>query len=261
MFKALFTSATGMKGQQLLVDTISNNLANINTSGFKKSQVAFEDLLYEMLVTPGTEAAEGFEIPTGLQVGSGSKVTSTAKVFTQGAPINTGNQLDVAIQGKGFFRVSLPDGTYAYTRDGGFKLNSSGQLVNNEGYVISPGISIPTDATDVSIGIDGNVNVLVGSEGTMTNVGQLEMHDFINPAGLKAMGGNLYQETIASGTAISGTAGADGLGELMQGFLEGSNVDAVTELVGLILAQRAYEINSRAIRTSDEMLSTINGIT
>jgi flagellar basal-body rod protein FlgG len=261
MLKALFTSATGMKGQQRYVDTIANNLANVNTTGFKRSQVNFQDLLYETVVPPGTESAQGFEIPTGLQIGSGVQFVSTTRVFTQGTPINTGNSLDIAIEGKGFFQITMPDGSTTYTRDGSFRINSQGQLVTPQGYLLSPAITIPADATEVQIGQDGTVQVIQGSATASTSVGQITLANFVNPSGLLALGGNLYAETTASGAATSGTAGQAGFGTLTQGFLEGSNVDVVTELVNLILAQRAYEINSRAIRSSDEMLAAVNTLT
>jgi flagellar basal-body rod protein FlgG len=260
MFKALYTSATGMKGQQLYVDTIANNLANVNTTGFKRSQIAFQDLLYEAIVTPGTESAQGFEIPTGLQIGSGVKFASSTKVFTPGTLINTGNQLDVAIQGKGFFQVTMPDGTATYTRDGTLRLNSQGQIVTSQGNLLSPALTVPADTTDISIGADGTVDVIQGGSSTPTNIGQITLATFANPGGLIALGGNLFKESASSGAATTGVPGQGGLGELTQGFLEGSNVDVVTELVSLILAQRAYEINSRAIRSSDDMMAIVNNL-
>jgi flagellar basal-body rod protein FlgG len=260
MMKALYTSATGMKAQQFLLDVISNNLANVNTTGFKRSQISFQDLLYDKYVPAGSESAQGIENPTGLQVGSGVRVVSTNKVFTQGAPENTGRTMDLAIQGKGFFRISHPDGTSVYTRDGTFHLNSTGEMVNAEGLKLEPSIVITGDVIAISIGSDGTVSTQ-SSNGTSQSTGTIELATFPNPAGLESMGKNLYRETTASGTATTGTPGQTGIGEIMQGFRESSNVEVVTELVNLIVAQRAYETSSRAIKAADDMLQTTNRIT
>lgn len=262
MFKALFTSATGMKAQQLSVDNTANNLANVNTTGFKRSQLGFQDLLYVTARAPGTEAAQGLQLPTGLQIGSGVRPASNTKIFTQGVLENTGERFDVAIEGEGFLQVNLPSGEPRYTRDGALRLNSNGNLVNTEGFLVQPQITVPQDALSVSIGTDGTVSVITaGAPTSATTVGQLTLVRFPNPAGLSSEGSNFYSETTSSGSPITGTPGADGFGAIRQGFLERSNVEVVSELVNLILAQRAYEINSRAIRTGDEMLSMSNNLT
>ncbi len=258
MLRAFSTAATGMTAQQMIVDTIANNLANINTVGFKRSQVDFQDLVYLRLQEPGRELAAGVPAPTGFEIGSGVRPASTLKVFTQGEMENTGRELDVAIQGDGFFRVRLPGGEERYTRDGSLRVDANGSLVTANGHVVDPGITIPQDARSISIGADGSVTVFQGSSNTATNVGQITLVRFTNPAGLSAEGGNLLAKTPASGEEITGTAGEDGFGSIQTGFLERSNVQMVTELVSLITAQRAYEINSRAIRAGDEMLTTAN---
>ncbi len=260
MIKALYTSATGMKAHQFLLDVISNNLANVNTTGYKRVQANFQDLLYDKFVAAGSESAQGIETPTGLQVGSGVRVVATNKVFTQGVPENTGRSLDMAIQGKGFFQITHPDGTVVYSRDGTFNLNSSGEVVNSEGLKLEPSISITGDIASISIGSDGTVSTQ-SSDGISQSIGSITLASFPNPAGLENMGKNLYRETTASGTATTGTPGQSGIGEIMQGFRENSNVEVVTELVNLIVAQRAYETSSRAIKASDDMLQTTNRIT
>ncbi|MGR3301209.1 MAG: flagellar basal-body rod protein FlgG [Candidatus Scalindua sp.] len=260
MIKALYTSATGMKAHQFLLDVIANNLANVNTTGYKRVQVSFQDLLYDKFVPAGSESAQGIETPTGLQVGSGVRVVSTNKVFTQGVQENTGRTLDMAIQGKGFFQITHPDGTTVYTRDGTFHLNSAGEVVTSEGLKLEPSISITGDVVGISIGSDGTVSTQT-STGTSQSTGTITLATFPNPAGLESMGRNLYRETSASGTATTGTPGQTGIGEIMQGFRESSNVEVVTELVNLIIAQRAYEISSRAIKAADDMLQTTNRIT
>ena len=260
MMKALYTSATGMKAHQFLLDVISNNLANVNTTGFKRSQINFQDLLYDKFVPAGSEAAQGMEAPTGLQIGSGVRVVSTNKVFTQGVAENTNRTLDLAIQGKGFFQIKHPDGTNVYTRDGTFHLNSAGTVVNSEGLALEPSIAITGDVIGISIGSDGTVSTQ-SSTGTSASVGSITLSTFPNPAGLESMGKNLYRETSASGAATTGTPGQTGIGEVMQGFRESSNVEVVTELVNLIVAQRAYETSSRAIKAADDMLQTTNRVT
>ncbi|MDQ1273358.1 MAG: flagellar basal-body rod protein FlgG [Planctomycetota bacterium] len=259
MIRALYTAATGMKAQQLFLDNVSNNLANVNTTGFKRSQVNFQDLLYDKKYIAGAESAQGFEIPSGIQLGSGVRPISTTKVFTPGNPQTTNRSLDIAIQGNGFFQISRPDGTIAFTRDGAFELNSKGEIVTAEGLPLTPSITIQ-DAKEISIGTDGIV-FIKGSDNTLQNVGQIMLANFPNPAGLDSLGRNMYAETIASGAPIVSVPGEQGTGEVYQGALENSNVETVTELVNLITAQRAYEINSRAIKASDEMLSTINNLT
>jgi flagellar basal-body rod protein FlgG len=254
MLRAFSTAATGMTAQQMIVDAIANNLANMNTTGFKRSQVGFQDLMYVKLREAGAEVAAGVVAPTGFEIGSGVKAASTTKVYTQGEQEKTDRPLDVSIQGEGFFQVTTPGGETRYTRDGSFNVDANGNLVTANGDQL--GISIPAGAKSVSIASDGTVSVTTNT-GT-TNVGNIPLARFINPAGLASEGNNLLAETAASGSATTGTPGQDGLGTLQQGFLESSNVQMVTELVNLIKAQRAYEINSRAIRAGDEMLTTAN---
>jgi flagellar basal-body rod protein FlgG len=262
MIKALFTSATGMNAQQTLVDNTSNNLANVNTNGFKKSQVDFQDLIYITERAAGADSAQGLQNPTPLQIGSGVRVAGTTKQFSVGTLANTGRNLDVAIEGNGFFQVTLPDGSTRYTRDGSFKLNSTGNLVNSDGFLIQPQVTIPPDATAVNVGADGTVSVITaGAPNAPSQVGRIQLVRFVNPAGLSSEGRNLFGETAASGSPLTSTAGQEGAGFLQQGFLERSNVDVVQELVNLILAQRAYEFNTRAVRTADEMLSNTNNLT
>jgi flagellar basal-body rod protein FlgG len=243
----------------MMVDVIANNLANINTTGFKRSQINFQDLLYVTLEEPGTEVASGITSPGGLEVGSGVRAASTVKVFTPGELQNTNRPLDIAITGDGFLQVSLPNGDLRYTRDGSLQINADGQLVTTTGYYIEPAISVPTDAASIDIGKDGGVNVTDPS-GTISVVGTIQLVRFPNPSGLSSEGENLMAETEASGTPTTGTAGENGLGTIQCGFLEKSNVQMVTELVSLITAQRAYEINSRAIKAGDDMLRTANQI-
>lgn len=257
MIKALYTSATGMKVHQFFLDVTANNLANVNTTGFKRVQANFQDLLYDKTTAAGSESAQGLQNPTGLQVGSGARVVSTSKVFTQGTPTNTGRDLDLSIQGNGFFQISHPDGSTVYSRDGSFQLNSDGEIVNAEGLKLEPSISITGDVIAISIGSDGTVSVQT-SDGNTQSLGQINITKFPNTAGLESLGRNLYRETTASGSPQTGTAGQDGYGEIMQGFLEGSNVEVVTEMVNIIVAQRAYETSSKAIRASDDMLKTTN---
>ena len=261
MIKALFTSATGMNAQQLVVDNTANNLANVNTTGFKRSQMDFQDLIYVTQRAPGTEAAAGLQIPNGLQIGSGVRVSGNTKIFSEGVLEPTNNPLDLAIQGDGFFRIVLPSGQLNYTRDGSFKKNSTGDLVTSGGFLLDPKITIPTDAVSVTIGTDGTVSALVGANTTKPTVlGKITLTRFSNPAGLQSEGSNLFSETAASGSPKEVTPGLEGAGSLLEGHLERSNVEVVQELVSLIQAQRAYEINSRAIRVADEMLSDANNI-
>lgn len=257
MLRAFSTAATGMNAQQLIVDTIANNLANMNTTGFKKSQVDFRDLVYLKLQEAGHPSASGTVAPSGFEVGSGVCPASTLRVYTQGELASTGRSLDVAIQGDGFFQITTPNGV-RYSRDGSLRTNATGQLVNSAGFAIEPSITIPTDARSVSIATDGTVTAYTGASTTGTNVGTIQIVRFSNPSGLAAEGNNLYASTDASGAALSGTAGANGMGSLEQGFLERSNVEMITELVGLITAQRAYETNSRAIQAGDQMLQATN---
>jgi len=258
MLRAFSTAATGMTGQQKMVDVIANNLANVNTSGFKRSQVNFQDLLYVTMEEPGTEIASGINSPTGMEIGSGVRAASTVKIFTAGELQNTGNPLDIAIAGDGFLQVTMPNGDLRYTRDGSLLINGKGQLVTSSGYALQPSITIPEGST-VNIEKDGGVNVADPS-GTQSVVGTIQLARFPNASGLSSEGDNLYAETEASGTPTTGTAGDNGFGTIQAAFLEKSNVQMVTELVNLITAQRAYEINSRAIRAGDEMLQTANNI-
>jgi flagellar basal-body rod protein FlgG len=259
MLRAFSTSATGMTGQQMMVDTIANNLANVNTTGFKRSQINFQDLLYVTMEEPGTEIAAGINSPSGLEIGSGVRAASTIKVFTPGELQNTGNPLDIAITGDGFLQVTMPNGELRYTRDGSLMTNANGQLVTTGGYYIEPAISIPTDVISVSIEKDGGVNI-VDASGAQSVVGTIQLARFPNNSGLSSEGDNLLMETAASGTPTTGTPGENGFGTIQSGFLEKSNVQMVNELVNLITAQRAYEINSRAIRAGDDMLRTVNEI-
>ncbi len=260
MLKALFTAATGMKGQQLTVDVIANNIANVNSAGFKRSRVNFEDLLYVTLKKPG-DASQGVGAPTGLEIGSGVRAVSNTKVFAPGVLEETQRELDVSIQGDGFFQIQLPDGSTAYTRDGALHVDSQLQLVTPEGYRVQPAITLPNNMTHVGIGLDGVISATTTDNPTAAQqVGQLQLARFANPTGLESIGQNLFRENAASGAATLLNPGQDGAGTLVQGFLERSNVDVVSELVNLIVAQRAYEVNSRAIRTGDEMLSQVNSL-
>ena len=258
MLRAFSTAATGMNAQQMIVDTIANNLANLNTVGFKRSQVDFQDLMYLQMAEAGREVASGVIAPSGLELGCGVRPASTMKVFSQGEAENTERPLDVMIEGDGFFQVTMPNGELRYTRDGSLRLNATGNLVTSSGHPLSPAITIPADARSISVGQDGTITVFAGTASTPTNVGQIQLVRFVNSSGLRAEGENLLAETPASGQPKIGTAGQDGLGNLRAGFLERSNVQMVRELVNLITAQRAYEINSRAIRAGDDMLTTAN---
>jgi len=259
MQRSLFTGATGMRAQQLSLDVIANNLANVNTTAFKGSRVDFQDLLYQTLRAPGSVSAQGLIVPSGIQVGHGVGAASVTKLFMQGSFIETGNTLDVAIEGDGFFQITLPDGEIAYSRDGGFELNRDGILITSDGYALEPEITIPEDAIDVGIGTDGTVSVTL-SDSTVDELGQIELARFINPAGLLAQGRNLFRESEASGNPILSIPGEEGTGTLRQAYLESSNVSVVDEIVQLIVTQRAFEVNSSVIRTSDEMLQTANNM-
>jgi len=258
MIRSLFTAATGMASMQDNINVISNNLANVNTLGFKRSRAEFQDLLYQTFRMPGAETPQGNQIPTGIQVGMGSKLAAVSKLFTQGDFQQTGNELDMAIQGKGFFQIRRVDGEIAYTRQGTFRLDNNGQLVTADGEPLDPPINIPSDAELISIEQSGEVSVIQPGIVTPSVVGRIELANFINPAGLISIGKGLYKETDASGTAILGFPDENEFGALQQGFVESSNVNVVEELTNMILAQRAYELNSKAITTSDEMLQTAN---
>ena len=253
MLRAFSTSATAMNAQQMMVDVTANNLANISTTGFKRSQLDFQDLLYIKMIRPGDEVTAGLKSPSGLEVGSGVRAAATVKVFSPGELVNTGRSLDIAISGDGFLQVGMPDGSTKYTRDGALQKSSDGQLVTTTGYTIEPAITIPTDAVAVNIGEDGSVNVTT-STGSQSVAGTLQLARFPNPSGLSSEGTNLLAETEASGSVTTGTAGSSGFGTIQSRFLEKSNVQMITELVNLITAQRAYETSSRAIRAGDEML-------
>ncbi len=258
MNSALWAAKTGMDAQQSRMAVISNNLANVNTSGFKRDRAIFEDLLYQTIRQPGTNSAQDSLIPTGLTIGTGVRLVATQKLHTQGNLQVTENPMDAAIEGRGFFEIVLPDGSSAFTRDGSFQLSVDGQFVNSNGYPLQAGISIPTNATGVSIGRDGTVTATLAGGEVATQLGNIPLVNFSNPSGLKAVGGNLFKQTASSGAPQGGTPGLDGLGHLVQGSVETSNVNIVEELVSMIETQRAYEINSKAISTTDSMLQFAN---
>ena len=257
MIRSLWVAKTGLEAQQTNVDVISNNLANVSTNGFKRQRPVFEDLLYQTLRQPGAQSTQQTQVPSGLQLGTGVRPVATARIFTTGNLQNTGNPLDLAVNGNGFFQVTLPDGSVSYTRDGAFQLDNQGQVVTSNGYPLQPTITIPPNAVSVTIGSDGTVSVLAAGAAAPTQVGQIQLANFINPAGLQARGENLFLETAASGTAQTNVPGTNGLGALNQGFVETSNVNVTEELVNLITAQRAFEINSRSIQSSDQMLQKL----
>ncbi len=258
MMRSLWTAASGMTGQQFNIDTISNNLSNVNTTGFKKNRAEFEDLLYHTVLMAGTPATEISEVPTGIQVGHGVKVAATQKMFEQGSLQSTENKTDIALEGEGFFKIQMYDGTFAYSRDGSFKVDSNRQLVTANGYLLEPPVVLPENfiMNTLSISQDGRISVKVVGDDDPQQVGVLELSRFVNPAGLQAIGGNLFKTTPASGEEIPGQPGMEGIAKTHQGFLEMSNVKVVEEMVNMIVAQRAYEINSKAIQTSDSMLKT-----
>ncbi|OGT04040.1 MAG: flagellar basal-body rod protein FlgG [Gallionellales bacterium RBG_16_57_15] len=260
MIRSLWISKTGLDAQQTQMDVISNNLANVSTSGFKRSRAVFEDLLYQTLRQPGAQSSQQTQVPSGLQIGTGVRPVATERIHTQGNLQLTGNQLDVAIQGAGFFQVQMPDGTTAYSRDGSFQIDSQGQLVTANGFAIQPALTIPANAINVSIGRDGLVSVTQPGVTAPVQVGSLQLATFINPAGLQSLGDNLYQETASSGTPATNVPGTNGSGLLNQNYVETSNVNVVEELVNMIQTQRAYEINSKAIQTSDQMLQRLSQI-
>ena len=261
MIRALYSSATGMKAQELLLDVTANNIANVNTNGFKRSHVDFADLLYADYRQPGSETAAGRSTPIGLQIGSGVRAVGTTKHFAPGSSYQTGRPLDMALEGDGFFKIQLPNGESRYTRDGAFHIDAAGQLVTGDGNLVDGAITIPdgTPESDVHVGVDGTVSTVL-ADGTLSQLGQISVARFRNPAGLSSEGGNLYAVTPASGQEILGTAADPGFASIRNGMLEQSNVEVVTELVSLITAQRAYEVNSRAVRAGDEMLSNTNDI-
>ena len=254
MNSALWIAKTGLEAQQTRMSTISNNLANASTTGFKRDRAVFADLIYQNVVQVGAQSSEDTLNPSGVNLGTGVRTVATEKLFTQGNIVQTGNNLDVAIQGRGFLQVLLPDGGTAYTRDGTLQRDATGQLVNSSGYPFQPAITIPDNTQSVSIGSDGTVSVLLQGTASPSQVGSIQLADFINPTGLQAIGNNLFVESASSGSPQTGTPGLSGLGTLIQSSLEGSNVNTVEELVNMIETQRAYEMNSKAISTADQML-------
>ncbi|MDR3592272.1 MAG: flagellar basal-body rod protein FlgG [Negativicutes bacterium] len=256
MMRALWTAGTGMAAQQTNVDVIANNLANVSTTGFKSSRPDFEDLMYQTLQQPGATTGPDNKAPTGIQIGHGARLVSTQKMYTEGNLQQTGNQLDMAIEGDGFFQITLPDGTIGYTRDGTFKRDDQGRIVTSDGYPLEPQITIPSNATEISISADGRISATIPSQTAAQDLGQLQLARFINPAGLSALGRNMLQETSASGPPTLSNPGTDGAGTVVNQYLEMSNVQVVTEMVNMIVAQRAYEMNSKAVQTCDDMLST-----
>ena len=257
MIRSLWISKTGLDAQQTQMDVIANNLANVSTNGFKRSRAVFEDLLYQNIRQPGAQSSQQTQLPSGLQLGTGVKPVATERNFTQGNLQQTSNDKDIAIQGDGFFQVLLPDGSTAYTRDGSFQIDSQGQLVTASGFSIQPAVSIPANAQSFSVGRDGVISVTLPNSSAVTQIGSIQLATFINPAGLMAKGENLYVETAASGNANANAPGTNGAGILSQGYVETSNVNVVEELVNMIQTQRAYEINSKAITTSDQMLQKL----
>ncbi len=258
MIRALYSAATGMESQQLNLDVISNNLANVNTAGFKKSKIEFQDLLYDNITAPGADVGSGNVLPTGVQVGHGSNPVATSRIFTEGEITQTGERLDVAVQGDGFFEVQMPDGSLAYTRDGSLKTDSTGRVVTSDGLPVQGGFQpIPAGTTSVTISPDGTVTT---TGGTGTQTFQVQLTRFANPAGLQAVGRNLYIQTNASGSPETGNPGENGYGTLQQGYVEQSNVKVVEEMVNMIVAQRAYEVNSKAVQSADEMMQISNNL-
>ncbi|MDD5245130.1 MAG: flagellar basal-body rod protein FlgG [Syntrophorhabdaceae bacterium] len=260
MIRALWTAATGMNVQQVNLDVIANNIANVNTNGFKKSRADFQDLMYQTLRVQGTRTDNGNQVPTGIQIGLGAMLSAVQKIFQQGDYQNTGNELDMAIQGNGFLQVTLPSGDKAYTRSGAMKSDSEGKIVTSDGYLLEPNITIPQKTLNISIESDGTVSALVQGQSSPQQIGKVELATFANPTGLRAIGKNLFVETDASGTPTTGKPGDNGMGTLLQGYLEMSNVNIMQEMINLIIGQRAYEVNSKAIQAADEMLQMANNI-
>lgn len=257
MNSALYISKTGLSAQDVALRTISNNLANVSTVGFKRDRANFEDLMYQIRQQPGALTSQVSQLPTGTQLGLGVRIVDTQKEFSVGTLQTTEQTMDVAIEGRGFFQITLPDGGVGYTRNGAFHLNENGNLVNSDGYELEPSITIPAETNTVTIGVDGTVSVSQAGNAATTQAGTIALVDFINPAGLEAAGGNLYRETASSGAPTQGTAGQGGLGQIIQGALEQSNVNVVEELVNMVATQRAYEINSRVVSTADQMLQYV----
>lgn len=260
MIRSLWTSATGMQAQELNIDVISNNLANVNTSGFKKSRAEFQDLLYESLRPAGAASSADTTIPTGVQLGHGARPSAVQKMFSQGDFQNTESELDWAIEGDGFFQVELPNGDASYSRCGEFKLDADGRIVNADGFLLVPQLTVPTDTVSITVGMDGTVSVIEADDPIPREIGTIQLARFVNPAGLRSLGKNLFVPTLGSGDEIIGTPGQDGFGTIAQGFLERSNVSVVDEMVNMITAQRAYETNSKVIQTADDMLQMANNL-
>jgi flagellar basal-body rod protein FlgG len=260
MIRSLWTAASGMQTQTTNIDVIANNLSNVNTAGFKRSRAEFQDLLYETMRPPGVTSSDGSQVPTGIQIGHGCRTVATHKLFIQGDFQHTQNELDMAIEGQGFFQIIQPNGEIAYSRAGNFKIDSEGRIVTADGYLMEPEITVPNDTIALSISTDGTVSVLQAGQAEPTDVGAIQLAHFVNPAGLNSIGRSLYMRTEASGDAITGTPGEEGYGTIAQGYLEMSNVSVVDEMVNMITAQRAYEINSKAIQAADDMLQTANNI-
>jgi flagellar basal-body rod protein FlgG len=258
MMRSLWISKTGMEAQQTQLDVVSHNLANVGTNGFKRSHAVFEDLMYQSLRQSGANSSEQTQLPTGLQVGLGVRTVATSRQFSQGNLQQSGNSLDLAVKGNGFFQIQMPDGTTAYTRDGSFQVSSTGQVVTSSGYTVQPGITVPANAQSLTVAADGTVSVTLPGQATPQVLGQFQLASFINPPGLEPRGQNLYTETAASGTPSTAVPGSSGLGDVAQGFVETSNVNVVEELVAMIQTQRAYELNSKAIQTSDQMLQRLS---
>lgn len=258
MMRSLWIAKTGLDAQQTQLDVVSNNLANVSTNGFKRSRAVFEDLLYQTLRPAGAQSSQQTQVPEGLQVGTGVRMVATARLHTQGNLQQTANQFDLAISGQGFLQIQMPDGSSAYSRDGSLHMDAQGQLVTSNGYPLSPAITIPANTQSVTVAPDGTVSVTLQGAAAPTQVGSIQLANFMNPAGLHALGQNVYAETAASGTASTGTPGTNGLGTINQGFVETSNVNVVEEMVSMIQTQRAYEINSKAIQSSDQMLQKLS---
>jgi flagellar basal-body rod protein FlgG len=258
MIRSLYIAKTGLEAQQTNLDVISNNLANVSTNGFKRSRAVFEDLLYQNVRQPGAQSSQQTALPSGMQIGTGVRTVATERIHTQGNPQASGNSKDLMINGSGFFNVLMPDGTTAYTRDGSFQTDSNGQLVTSSGFVIQPAITVPANALTITVGRDGAVSVTTPGTNAPTQIGSIQVTTFVNPAGLESKGENLYVETGSSGSPNTNTPGTNGAGVLMQGFVETSNVNVVEEMVNMIQTQRAYEINSKAITTSDQMLAKLS---
>ncbi len=260
MIRALWTAASGMQAQQKNIDVVAHNIANVNTTGFKKSRADFQDLIYQNIKSSGAPATNSTQNPVGIQIGLGTRLAAVTKIFSTGDFTQTGNELDIAVEGDGFFQIQLPDGTTGYSRAGAFKKDSQGRVVTSDGNPLLPEIVIPSNATKVNIGTDGTVSVVQAGQTTPTSVGTIQLASFSNPSGLSSMGKNLYQQTDSSGTPTTGTPGQNGLGTISQGMLEMSNVSVAEEMVNMIVGQRAYEINSKAVQASDEMLQTANNM-